>query len=1154
MAGKFAEKLIILQDACDGLLARVYNLKKLLASPQSKPTILKDNTYSKLCKVLTQKFPESPSDLDKQQGYQDFMTRADEFRQELANYYYAFLDVLDFKEATSSLLEDMSKTIIGFKLEVSPDLMRGFMNLLVGYVKLQVLTHSLADRKTLLAFYSRAYYQVQGSMEPNYSRLGAYMNEFENPIKKLQDESQSVSVKVGDTIKTLRMKYLSWMGTQQIRKSNLLNPFIVPERQTAPVVEPMAYELTIFSEVTEWILWGYLVCPSELTPDVGLPLLEATLQYHGFVTTVYREENMNIYAEYEALFAWYKTSNFKLSKHKKLIPDTLTQTVNTTSLSHRERRQFLKSELTSMYHFLKDTPGLIAPKFQAVLCGLHMAKDEVVWYFKHLDVPPPKSKGKWSDQEFRDPSISDLVYIMDQLVELCTKHQRIIQQYYIEYLSGPHLRYITPLIEHAKQRNLDSGIMEIFQSAMNEMRSLNVSQVGTPINLEAFRLNWYRVVAHLSSAQAATLMRTLEDLTGRMNMISQHSRFVDNIEALLKEHSSLAGIFWYKTQLMSVFTQSLFGNHFESLHCMSFLRVLASSEDNVHHSLPTERTVLRQECTSFADEFLTRIMDEVEEFVKDIGNSYLTYSLQFSPVSAAEAQQQLSGKAATVLALPGFESHADQRSAPSQNNVRLRQKNLAQICIAMQNTETIVLYDHVYCPREYLREKLVHCIENFFRKIWYSQTEGVKQPSLILDAFNTVVLCFKEVEKYVNINVDEIVRHVLFSSSYKRDLGDIGTHLPANAATTFDEKCPLDWFTKWYVRLLTERIKGNSSSASAIFYSPPRRAFITAKGVREHVEYYCDYVELKAFCTLFGPQGVRYLENAIYHQILVHTGQIKEIIVHNQDTLNQFKDNYTREKSCFDLLKTMRLENVVSVTIVVGACLAFIDLLRDALNDTIQARTPIIHDCIRGVHRQYPTNTFMVQDLIPVDVLASDAGQRVGLADVNLKRCLQDLNRTAADHMIWQLLPFLYAASFTNAQWRGMEYRVNVEGHIQNAHCMSYAINQLIVTMNSLPIEGRIPQTSDILAALRKYLHASSYLLLRFKSTRTFNVENLPSMFVFLDKFVQYSEKLTNKMMTMSVLESSFPYVILRAQYAQLYESQKQRNAARGRRDVDDEN
>lgn len=55
---KFAEKLVILNDRSQGMLTRIYNVKKACAAMESKPRYLKEESVRSAISQLVKKFPQ----------------------------------------------------------------------------------------------------------------------------------------------------------------------------------------------------------------------------------------------------------------------------------------------------------------------------------------------------------------------------------------------------------------------------------------------------------------------------------------------------------------------------------------------------------------------------------------------------------------------------------------------------------------------------------------------------------------------------------------------------------------------------------------------------------------------------------------------------------------------------------------------------------------------------------------------------------------------------------------------------------------------------------------------------------------------------------------------------------------------------------------
>jgi NCK-associated protein 1 len=54
---KIAEKLVILNDRSQGMLTRIYNVKKACASIESKPRFLKEESVKSAIAHIAKKFP-----------------------------------------------------------------------------------------------------------------------------------------------------------------------------------------------------------------------------------------------------------------------------------------------------------------------------------------------------------------------------------------------------------------------------------------------------------------------------------------------------------------------------------------------------------------------------------------------------------------------------------------------------------------------------------------------------------------------------------------------------------------------------------------------------------------------------------------------------------------------------------------------------------------------------------------------------------------------------------------------------------------------------------------------------------------------------------------------------------------------------------------
>ena len=57
-----------------------------------------------------------------------------------------------------------------------------------------------------------------------------------------------------------------------------------------------------------------------------------------------------------------------------------------------------------------------------ILCILRLTRNEILWYFRHLN--QPWNTKRYKDQEIMDSRISELIYLSDRLSELLHQNKQ----------------------------------------------------------------------------------------------------------------------------------------------------------------------------------------------------------------------------------------------------------------------------------------------------------------------------------------------------------------------------------------------------------------------------------------------------------------------------------------------------------------------------------------------------------------------------------------------------------------------------------------------------------------------------------------------------------------------------------------------------------
>ncbi|CAB4035153.1 membrane-associated Hem, partial [Paramuricea clavata] len=111
---KLAEKLIILNERGKGMLTRIYNIKKQCSDPKSRPAFLTDKPLEATIKTIVRKFPNFESHLKGQT--QPIQGQEKDIVKGLSNYYYTFVDVMQFKDHTSEILTMIDASFVNFDI------------------------------------------------------------------------------------------------------------------------------------------------------------------------------------------------------------------------------------------------------------------------------------------------------------------------------------------------------------------------------------------------------------------------------------------------------------------------------------------------------------------------------------------------------------------------------------------------------------------------------------------------------------------------------------------------------------------------------------------------------------------------------------------------------------------------------------------------------------------------------------------------------------------------------------------------------------------------------------------------------------------------------------------------------------------------------
>eukprot|EP00736_Rhodelphis_marinus_P013514 Rmarinus@m.24567 len=1156
---KYAEKLLVLNEVCEGLLCRVHTLA---AAVGSFP-FLTDPAYKKVNTFLTKNFPDTPDGLDGVQGSELLKPpKGNEIYHILEPHFFTLVDAMEFKDEALATIMDIGQNTMKLSFDHNRNVLVQFLRLFTGYCRLHQLLTSVPDRKTICAVYARVKLLAHGTAEQNYSKVGNYLKEFDNVWKKLQEEFAPLSKTIGETIMGLNLHFHNTIDPDQLRKRGCLDLFNT-EQITLPVNDKLHQELYHAQDYYVWILYGFMACPRQLYEPGAIDLLKATLK-ECYCMPIWREISFDIHGEYKTLFSTYsikdaRNKDMRLNKQDKHLKEATKLVVEETGKLHRARRTYLKLEMGNMLNFLADQPGVLAPKLQMVLTALHLARDEVIWLVRHMNTPPPKIKSQHDPRDYEPHDIPQLIYLVERLSALVRKYKDYIQDYYQEYLAGPHLRHLSPLIEEALTYGLDKGVCTLLNAIRDSLSS------GSR-NYKALRLDWARAQALFSSTQSTVSLGKLDQLNRLMNLIVFHTTHVDELEMELNE-CSLKLLYWFRPQVDAIFKNCLDGAERVPMYCMAFASLHDSFLLNAHRMHPAEQPSIMENVLKNGEHAIFSICDKVRLLLYNLclEKAYGKLDNQIAPRTAGVRwAMEVEGRGKEPL--PGHESNLGEQITNEYTTLFAYDRTLPLLLSAIEETNEIRIANTVYCPREFLREILRQGLKETLN--WVSMKEksqsleytqsSLNRPTVMLNMLLLYIRCLKIVENYVSIDVMALVESVLREDIF--DGEHVGHLSTVKVFEDMSKELPNKTIAHKYANFYRDLVWNIEKRNPKLIWSPVRKAFVLAEpGGTFRCEDFTDYGELVALARVIGPFGIRCIDIQLLRVVRILVGKIKEQLLVNRTTAEEMLRAMSAHGNLIAVCGKLKgLDEVFSLLVTIGMTLALRMNLHEALSSVMKEDSPFIFSALNMAGRNFkhrmPVRNH-AQEMEPMLRLLHEAGAVGERADGDLRHVLSSYGNQPADAQLWESAPFLFASVFLSKKWMDCEYKSAPKAFSNNGHAAMLASLVIMESMsqvchdaayNSAISAGTQPKETKLgesvaAANLRRFAEVAATLLIQIRNQELNRIPKwYPYNVVFLDKLVEYSTEIPR-----CVVEPLFPYAFTRVIYVQIYESQRKKGDAK---------
>uniref|UniRef100_A0A4W6BZ12 Nck-associated protein 1 n=1 Tax=Lates calcarifer TaxID=8187 RepID=A0A4W6BZ12_LATCA len=1080
--------------------------------PKAKPSYLVDKNLESAVKFIVRKFPAVETRNNNQQLAQ-LQKEKSEILKNLALYYFTFVDVMEFKDHVCELLNTIDACQVFFDITVNFDLTKNYLDLVVTYTTLMIILSRIEERKAIIGLYNYAHEMTHGASDREYPRLGQMIVDYENPLKKMMEEFVPHGKSLSDALISLQMVYPRRnLSADQWRNAQLLSLISAPSTMLNPAQSDTVSMTTALKrlKIIHELFIGFILCHAVLNSDAAaLSLWKLALQ-SSTCLCLFRDEVFHIHKAAEDLFVNIRGYNKRIND----IRECKEQALSHAGSMHRERRKFLRSALKELATVLADQPGLLGPKALFVFMALSFARDEIIWLLRHADNIQKKSTDDFIDKyaHIHTPT------------RTCTYTLQVHIHAYINVIICLFSTWLFNLSVCPEDESI------IMSSFVNTMTSLSVKQVedGEVFDFRGMRLDWFRLQAYTSVSKASLGIADHKELGKMMNTIIFHTKMVDSLVEMLVETSDLSIFCFYSRAFEKMFQQCL-ELPSQSRHSICFPLLCTHFMSCTHELCPEERHHIGDRSLSLCNMFLDEMAKQARNLITDICTEQCTLSDQLLPKHCAKTISQAVNKKSKKATGKKGEPEREKPGVESMRKNRLLVTNLdklhtalSELCFSINYVPNLVVWEHTFTPREYLTSHLeIRFTKSIVGMTMYNQaTQEIAKPSELLTSVRAYMTVLQSIENYVTIDITRVFNNVLLQQTQ---------HLDSHGEPTITSL-----YTNWYLETLLRQV-----SNGHIAYFPAMKAFVNLPTENEltfNAEEYSDISEMRSLSELLGPYGMKFLSESLMWHISSQVAELKKLVVENMEVLTQMRTSFDKPDHMAALFKKLTsVDSVLKRMTIIGVILSFRSLAQEALRDVLSCHIPFLVSSVEDFKDHIPRETDM-KVAMNVYELSSAAGLPCEIDPalvVALSSQKSENISPEEEYKIACLLMVFVAVSLPTLASNVMsQYSPAIEGHCNNIHCLAKAINQIaaaLFTIHKGSIEDRL---KEFLAL------ASSSLLKIGQETDKMTTRNRESVYLLLDMIVQESPFLT-----MDLLESCFPYVLLRNAYHAVYKQSISANA-----------
>ncbi|KAH0628990.1 hypothetical protein JD844_010694 [Phrynosoma platyrhinos] len=637
-------------------------------------------------------------------------------------------------------------------------------------------------------------------------------------------------------------------------------------------------------------------------------------------------------------------------------------------------------------------------------------------------------------------------------------------------------------------------------------------------------------VQYLSHFDVQVLSDIIQDLTVCPEEESViMSSFVSSLSSLTikqvdeKEKFDFTGLRldWFRLQVNSFagfyvrLLEKLFASTMEKpsmlRYTIAFPCLCADFCHATHPLCPEEYPHLRSCALGLCNNFLEEMAKQACTSILDVCAEQCNLSEKLLPKHCAatitkarnKRSQKASKKGEPERDKPGTESHRKDRSLAT--NLDKLHILLTELCWSLNQVTSFVVFEHIVTPAEYLSSQLETRLSRSLMLLAKPNPNSpeLSRPSEVLAGVQAYATFLMSLMHRVGLDTGRLLRSVLLQQTQPLD---------ANGEQTLTTL-----YTNWYLESLLRQ-----ASMGSIVLSPAMQAFVSIPKEGEQTfraEEFSDVSEMRALAELLGPYGIKFLSDNLMWHITSQMVELKKLVTENMDTLVQIRSNFYQPEQMAALLPRLTsVDNVLKRMTIIGEILWFRSMAQEGLREVFSSHCPFLMGPIECL-KEFVNPDMDIKVTLSIFELATATGVPCDI-DPALVVSFEQANSSSPeeDYKAACLLLVFVAVC--------LPLLTNDPSSVYTTDIEAKAIIQVSAALFTV-------YNKNIETHLKEFLMLASVSLLQLgQEADRMKAKNWESISLLMHLLVEESSFLTTDM-----LETCFPYVLLRNAYREVSRS-----------------